>query len=111
MPEVQTLTPTEFIERWPNDASRADVVLLDVREREEIATAALPFARHIAMAEVRSRLDELDSSKALVVMCHGGARSMRVAQFLATHGFNHVFNLTGGIDAWSREIDNEIPRY
>jgi rhodanese-related sulfurtransferase len=44
-------------------------------------------------------------------MCHGGGRSRRVAEFLTANGFEHVFNLRGGIDAWSQQIDAGVPRY
>jgi rhodanese-related sulfurtransferase len=44
-------------------------------------------------------------------MCHGGGRSRRVAEFLTANGFEHVFNLRGGIDAWSQQIDPGVPRY
>jgi monothiol glutaredoxin len=47
----------------------------------------------------------------LVVICHSGGRSRRVSEFLLSSGFSSVFNLTGGIDAWSQEIDASIPRY
>ena len=59
--------------------------------------------------ELKSR--ELDSAKPLVVMCHSGGRSRRVAEFLKGNGFLNVFNLMGGIDAWSAQIDSRIPRY
>jgi rhodanese-related sulfurtransferase len=111
MPSISELTPREFIDRWPTYASGNYVVLLDVREDEEVATAHVEAALHIPMAEVPSRLNELDRDYDLVVMCHGGMRSMRVAQYLAASGFDRVFNLKGGIDAWSREVDESVPRY
>jgi rhodanese-related sulfurtransferase len=63
------------------------------------------------MREVPARLAELDRNAPLVVMCHGGGRSRRVAEYLSSNGFQHVFNLRGGIDAWSTEIDPQVPRY
>jgi len=56
-------------------------------------------------------LQELSSDATVVVMCHSGGRSRRVAEFLLASGFNHVFNLSGGIDAWSQQIDPAVPRY
>ncbi|MEE8306244.1 MAG: rhodanese-like domain-containing protein, partial [Gammaproteobacteria bacterium] len=47
----------------------------------------------------------------LVVMCHGGMRSLQVAQYLTDQGFADVYNLSGGIDAWSQEVDPAVPRY
>lgn len=112
VPEVPELTPTELLNRWPDAAARqAEVILLDVREPEELELAALGESRHIPMMQVPGRLEELPRDKVLVVMCHGGGRSRRVAEFLAANGFERVFNLRGGIDAWSREIDQSVPRY
>ena len=110
MPDAPELTPTEFCERWP-EAQRGEVTLLDVREPAEIELASLPATVKIPMMEVPGRLAELARDANVVVMCHSGGRSRRVARFLLDAGFSRVFNLTGGIDAWSREIDASVPRY
>jgi len=111
MPAIPELSPTEFRERWPVPRDRGEVTLLDVREPVELELAAVEGALHIPMREIPSRLAELDRNKPLVAMCHGGTRSRRVAEFLVANGFDQVFNLKGGIDAWSQEIDAQIPRY
>jgi rhodanese-related sulfurtransferase len=111
MPEVPELSPGEFLRRWPAGSLDAGVRLLDVREPEELELASVPGALHVPMRHVPARLNELPQDKPLVVMCHSGVRSRRVAQFLTDNGFEHVFNLQGGIDAWSREIDPSVPRY
>ena len=111
MPGVPELSPTEFVARWPSRATGDEVVLLDVREHDELALAAVEGALHIPMREIPARLGELDPAKPLVVMCHSGGRSRRVAEFLKGNGFPNVFNLNGGIDAWSTQIDSQIPRY
>jgi rhodanese-related sulfurtransferase len=111
MPGIPELSPTEFTGRWPNYARGDDVVLLDVREHDELAVAAVAGALHIPMREVPGRLAELDTQKPLVVMCHSGGRSRRVAEYLLGLGFTTVFNLRGGIDAWSTQLDSQIPRY
>jgi rhodanese-related sulfurtransferase len=108
---MDSLTPLEYAGRWPTASAAADAVLLDVREAAELAIAAIPFAQHIPMGEVPGRSSELDKNKTIVVMCHSGMRSMQVARYLRAHGFARVMNLTGGIDAWSQQIDNSIPRY
>lgn len=110
MSSVPELTPTEFRERWPA-AGAQPVVLLDVREHVELELAAVDGARHIPMREIPARLAELDRDMPIVVMCHGGGRSRRVAEYLQSNGFEQVFNLKGGIDAWSTEIDPQVPRY
>ncbi len=111
MPGVPELTPTQFSERWPSFKQDSSVVLLDVREPFELDIAALPAAVHIPMREIPARLSELDRDTPIVVMCHAGGRSYRVAEFLLGNGFLQVFNLRGGIDAWSTEIDPQVPRY
>jgi rhodanese-related sulfurtransferase len=111
MPEVPELTPTEFRERWPDATRSSQVTLLDVREHVELELAAVSGAMHIPMREIPARLAELDRDATVVVMCHSGARSLRVAEYLSGNGFRQVFSLRGGIDAWSTEIDPQVPRY
>lgn len=85
-------------------------VVLDVREPEELALAALPDVVHIPMRQIPGRLHELDPDAPIVVLCHHGVRSMSVAHFLVERDFDDVANLTGGIDLWSRQVGG-VPRY
>jgi rhodanese-related sulfurtransferase len=89
----------------------ASFTLLDVREDDELATAKLAWAKHIAMGQIADRAGELEKEGDIVVMCHGGMRSDRVARYLRDNGFTSVANLAGGIEAWSLEIDPAVPRY
>ncbi len=91
-------------------AAEEPFVLLDVREPEELATASIPWATAIPMGQIPARMGELPRGVQLVCMCHHGSRSEHVAEFLAANGYEAV-NLTGGIDAWSRAIDSDVPRY
>jgi rhodanese-related sulfurtransferase len=91
--------------------AKADFVLLDVREPDEVATARLEPSVAIPMGQVQARLAELPRDKEIVVLCHSGFRSDRVARYLRSNGFSNVLNLAGGIDAWSVEVDPAIPRY
>jgi rhodanese-related sulfurtransferase len=87
-------------------------LLLDVRESWEYDTASLPNSLLMPMGDVPSRAHtELDPDAPIVVMCHHGARSLNVAIWLRDQGFTHAQSLSGGIDAWSRTVDPEIPRY
>jgi rhodanese-related sulfurtransferase len=88
-----------------------ELVLLDVREPDELATASIPWATWIPMREIPIRMTELPREKPIVCMCHHGARSERVAEFLAANGYENAVNLTGGIDAWSSSIDPAVPHY
>ncbi len=107
---VEELSPRAFSDLWPEE-HQDRVQLLDIREPQELAIVSLTRARHIAMREIPSRLDELDPRQPVVVMCHTGQRSRHVAAFLLANRFEQVYNLTGGIDAWSTEIDPGLPRY
>lgn len=84
--------------------------LLDVRQPEEYATARIAGAVLIPLSELPERLAELPSDRPLVVMCHHGMRSAHAVRHLREAGRDAV-NLTGGIDAWSRQIDGAVPLY
>ena len=90
-------------------------VLLDVREPWEVQTASVTpegmELRAIPMGALVARLHELDRTIPVACLCHHGARSMQVANFLTQQGFSTVANISGGIDAWSRELDPCIARY
>ena len=89
----------------------ADFVLLDVREPNEVAYASVQPSQHIPMQQVPSRLNELDPARPVVVICHTGSRSLEVCHFLGQYDFSDVMNLTGGIAAWSQQIDPSVPTY
>lgn len=105
---IPQLNPTQLRD-WQQQG-RA-LVLLDVREANEVAYAALPGHVHMPMHMVPLRHNELPDEVPLVVYCHHGVRSLQVAAFLARAGFNEVYNLAGGIDAWSQQVDASVPRY
>ena len=94
-------------------ASEDPPLLVDCREAGELAVASLEMAMHVPMAEIRSRLPELEEhiDRPVVVMCHHGVRSQQAAQHFLEQGFTQVYNLTGGIDAWSRQVDSSVPLY
>ncbi len=90
-------------------------LLLDVREPWEAALASIRLdgvaSKLIPMGQVSGRLAELDPAQPVVVYCHHGMRSLQVVAFLERQGFESVYNLAGGIDAWSCEADPSVPRY
>ena len=90
-------------------------LLLDVREPWEFALAAIRIdglrTLHIPMNEVPGRLSELDAARPVVCICHHGMRSAQVVAFLERQGFEAAYNLAGGIDAWSEQVDTRVPRY
>jgi len=106
---MQEISATEAAALLTNEPG--DVILLDVREVVELQMAAVDGALHIPMAEIPARLNELDKNKTIVCMCHSGGRSAHVAAFLLDQGFARAINLAGGIDGWSVDVDDSVPRY
>lgn len=88
-----------------------DLMILDVREEDEHQFCCLQGSVLIPLKQVPDRLSELDPKKEIVVHCRSGGRSLRVATYLKQHGYDKVSNLTGGILAWSDQIDPSIPKY
>ncbi|MCC2099475.1 MAG: hypothetical protein KDJ29_21475 [Hyphomicrobiales bacterium] len=88
-------------------------LLLDCREEFEHQTAAIDGAVLIPMGELSERINEIEPHRAqrIVVHCHHGGRSLRVAMALRQAGFDHAQSMAGGIDACSLEIDPTVPRY
>ena len=96
-------------------AQAPQVMLLDVREPWEIERAALEIdgvpTLCIPMREIPQRLAELDRSRLIVCLCHHGVRSLQVVAFLSQQGYESVYNLAGGIDAWSLRVEPQVARY
>ena len=88
-----------------------DPLLLDVREPWEYETCRLENSQLVPMRQIPSALNELDPDREIIVICHHGIRSRSVASYLASNEFNHVINLTGGIDAWAKQVDASMPTY
>jgi rhodanese-related sulfurtransferase len=90
-------------------------LLLDVREPWEFALAAIRVeglrTLHIPMNEIPGRLGELDAAQPVVCICHHGMRSAQVVAFLERQGFDAAYNLAGGIQAWSEQVDASVPCY
>jgi rhodanese-related sulfurtransferase len=107
---VQQLSPQQ-LKDWLDDASQSAPVLLDVREPWEFETCRIAQSVSMPMQTVTSRLQELEDDASLVVICHHGARSQQVAMYLARNGYQKIFNLEGGIDAWARGVDPGMPQY
>ena len=106
MPEI---TATELKQRLDNGE---DIQIVDVREPFEVAIAKIPETVHIPLAEVVSRMAEIDPNRETVVHCKGGVRSAKAIEALKRSGFTgNLINLKGGIMAWSNEVDPTVPKY
>jgi rhodanese-related sulfurtransferase len=101
------------VKRWVGGAGAA--LLLDVREPWEYGLAAIRLdgatTLNLPMNEVPQRLAELDPAQPILCICHHGVRSAQVVAFLERSGYDSVYNLAGGIDAWSTKVDPAVPRY
>ncbi len=107
---MNQLSPRELSE-WLSDPERAKPLLLDVREPWEFELCHIDGSIPVPMNRVPQRLQELDPDAQTVVICHHGARSFQVAHFLERNGFQQLHNLAGGVDAWARTINPEMPLY
>jgi adenylyltransferase/sulfurtransferase len=86
-------------------------VLLDVREPYEYDICRIPGSRLIPLGQLPSRMSELDSADEIVLQCKSGGRSARALKLLKEAGFAKLYNLEGGITAWSDQVDSTVPKY
>ena len=107
---VTQITPRQLADTL---AAGEPVYLIDVRQPEEHAYAALPRSTLIPLGELLNRAGEVEPPPGalVVVYCHHGIRSLSGAALLERAGVGPVASLSGGIDEWSRSIDPTIPRY
>jgi adenylyltransferase/sulfurtransferase len=105
---LNALSPIELKRRL--DAGEA-LVLLDVREPDELEIASIEGSRSIPLADLGSRHGELDPELSTVCICHHGIRSAIAVESLKRLGFREVYNLTGGVDRWAVEVDASMKRY
>ncbi len=104
----ETISPAELRERM----ERGDAPeVIDVRELEEYELARIEGARLLPLSRFPEWAGALDPEAEIVFMCHHGIRSAQVCRHLAREGFKRLYNLSGGIDAWSLEVDRNVPRY
>ena len=112
---IDQVQPAQLQDWITSQAAYGKTVLLDVREAWEVQTACVTAQGfelvNIPMHLIPPRLQELERTQPIAVLCHHGGRSMQVAAFLVQHGFSHVANIAGGINAWSSQVDTTVPRY
>lgn len=106
---VNEISPKEYEELKKNE----DIFLIDVREEHELEVCKTKEAKHIKMGDIPARINEIPKDKKVVVMCHHGARSKRVCEYLLANGFENdkIFNFYGGINAYACDIDPKIGFY
>lgn len=85
--------------------------LIDVREPWEFDICHITDSELLSMGEIPARLELFHESAEYVIICHYGIRSLHVIKFLAHHGIQNTINLDGGVEAWAREVDVDMPVY
>ena len=118
---IPQIRPAAFAEWLSSQAESGNVapLVLDVREPWEVSTASVqPIADapsfdvlFMPMQSIPQRLHELPQDRPIACLCHHGIRSQQVAAFLLNRGFENVINISGGIEAWSRELDASVASY
>ena len=106
------VTPSAVAE-WVNLPPEQRPRLIDCREQDELAVCQIDGNEWYPLgtfSEAREKLTA-DVGRGVVIYCHHGMRSLRAAAFLRAHGVENAFSMHGGIDAWSRLIDPDVPRY
>jgi len=110
------ISPRELNKILEDDFSEKPFIV-DVREDNEIAIASFSFSvLHLPLSKAPNwsgKIGELlPKDKPIVVLCHAGVRSLNFGIWLLEQGIiNNVWNLVGGIDAWSTDVDQSVPRY
>ena len=89
----------------------AGPLLLDVREPWEFDKARIEGSVLAPMRTIPERLQDCNPEQEIVVICHHGIRSRMVGLYLENHGFSNIINLTGGVEAWAREVDPDMETY
>ena len=108
----EALVPTVGARELKAKFERGDkFVLLDVREDFERDICRIEGSRFIPLGQLPSRMSELDSADEIVLQCKSGVRSARALKLLSEAGFGKLFNLEGGILAWSEQVDPTVPKY
>jgi adenylyltransferase/sulfurtransferase len=104
---VPEITPRELKARLDRGD---DLYVLDVREPHEYQICNIG-GHLIPLGDLSRRANELDSAREIVAHCRSGKRSAEAAEFLRKAGFKKIWNLKGGILAWSDEVDSSVPKY
>jgi len=107
---MKSITAAELA-RWLADDDRAPPLLLDVREPWERKICTIPDSEALPMHQIPAQFGSIDPQRPVVCVCHHGGRSARVAMFLQHQGYEDVYNLTGGIDAWAKQVDSSMAVY
>jgi len=103
--------PVAQLSAWLADSARARPQLIDVREPWEYQICRIEGSESMPLSRFGKHLDAIDGARPIVCICHHGTRSLQVAMALEQRGCREVYNLTGGVAAWAREVDPAMATY
>ncbi len=106
---MESISPAQLRDLM-NDPE-AEIIIIDVREDWELEHCKITNCLHIPMNLIPDSLHQLEFNLPIIVYCHHGLRSMQIANFLTSHGYIHVLNLEGGINAWANDVDSDMATY
>jgi len=106
---MQSIDPEQLKARL--DDARTAPRLVDIREPWEYDICRIEGSENIPMTALASRLGEIVPGRDTVIICHHGMRSRQVAEYLSSRGLDGILNLEGGLDAWARTVDPDMPQY
>lgn len=101
MSEIKEITPQQVEEKIKQNE---DITVIDVREDEEVAQGMVPNSKHIRLADIPQKVEELPKDHEYVMVCRSGRRSMNAAEFMQGKGFTKVQNMEGGMLKWDGEL-------
>lgn len=112
-PEQTWEVTPEAVAEWAHLPRDQRPRLIDCREEDELAICQIAGNEWVPLNSFPSAGEKLtaDAARGVVVYCHHGMRSLRATAFLRANGVKNAFSMEGGIDAWSRLIDSQVPRY
>ncbi|AIQ52304.1 rhodanese-like domain-containing protein [Paenibacillus sp. FSL R7-0331] len=102
MNDIPQVTPDELRQRL---AAGEDLLLIDVREEDEVAAGMIPGAQHIPMGQIPQRSGDLPADSGIIFICRSGARSQRVCEYLQQFGIQSS-NLSGGMIEWNETAES-----
>ncbi|EKT60935.1 thiosulfate sulfurtransferase GlpE [Providencia sneebia] len=104
MEQFETLTPEQAYQHWIDGSA----ILVDVRDPQSFRTGHASGAYHLTNETLSTFLEQTDSEKTIMVMCYHGHSSQGAAQYLINIGFDSVYSINGGFEAWQREYPQAV---
>ena len=105
---MQEKTPLEISEMIKTNPI---LKVIDVREQWEYDKCHIDKSTHIPMGKIPDSIDMFDDEHEYVIVCHHGIRSRMVGLYFEQNDFKNIINLRGGIDSWSKTVDNSMATY